>query len=245
MLIIPAIDIRGGQCVRLEQGRKERESVYSPSPLDVALRWEAEGASRLHVVDLDGAFAGEPRNLNWIGQMASQLGIPLQVGGGVRNMASLVAIFKAGASFVILGTAAIREPGLVRLACRDFPGQILLGVDVREGMVMVGGWEEGTGLGPRELVSRFTGCELAGVILTDISRDGTLRGANLKLTRELARELGQPLYASGGVASVEDIKRLLPLEAEGLAGVIVGKALYEGTLSLKEALELARCWLRG
>lgn len=156
-------------------------------------------------------------------------------------MASLAATFETGASFAILGTAAFKEPRLVRRACRDFPGQVLLGVDVREGMVMVEGWEEGTGLRPRELFSRFAGCALAGAILTDISRDGTLRGANLKLTRELALELGLPLYASGGVASIEDIRDLLPLEAQGLAGIIVGKALYEGTLSLKEALELARC----
>ena len=239
MLIIPAIDLKGGRCVRLFQGRRDRETVFSGDPVGAARRWEDLGAQRLHVVDLDGAFEGESANLRILEEIAGQASVPVQFGGGVRGEASLRRAFDAGASFVILGTALHRDPDFSVAALRENPGRIILGIDARDGKAAVSGWEEETEVEAADLAKRYEVENPAAVVFTDISRDGAMGGPNLEATRALAKRLSAPVIASGGVSSIEDVSALLPLEADGVAGVITGRAIYEGRLDLAAALELA------
>lgn len=235
MIIIPAIDVRSGRCVRLYQGRPEAETVYAADPVRVAARWQAEGATRLHLVDLDGAFHGSPQILDVLSAVA-ELGVPVEYGGGLRTLADVGAALTAGAQWVVLGTVAVNDPELVAEACRRWPGRIMVALDAREGCVATAGWEEDTALTAVEVGRRVKAAGVEEVVYTDIGRDGTLAGANVRATRALAKETGLLVIASGGVSSLADLRRLKEAEPDGVCGAIVGKALYEGTLCLADAL---------
>ncbi|MFQ5913188.1 MAG: 1-(5-phosphoribosyl)-5-[(5-phosphoribosylamino)methylideneamino]imidazole-4-carboxamide isomerase [Nitrospinota bacterium] len=241
MLVIPAIDLKNGCCVRLYQGRRDQETVFSGDPVGTARKWVDQGARRLHVVDLDGAFEGESANLRSLEAIAAKVPVPIQFGGGVRDRDSLRRAFDAGASFVILGTVLHKDPEFSLAALRDFAGKILLGIDAREGRVSVSGWEEGTKVEAVDLARRYESEDPAALIFTDISRDGVMAGPNLEATQALARSLSTPVIASGGISSIADVCAMLPLEADGVEGVIVGRALYVGKLDLARALEVAEC----
>ncbi|TWI67232.1 1-(5-phosphoribosyl)-5-[(5-phosphoribosylamino)methylideneamino] imidazole-4-carboxamide isomerase [Desulfobotulus alkaliphilus] len=240
MILIPAVDIKNGRCVRLFQGRMDAETVFSHDPVAQARQWEAEGALRIHLVDLDGAVEQKPRNLELIEKIASAVGVPVQVGGGIRSMETISHYLSIGVDRVILGTAALRNPELVRAACADWPGRIVVGIDARAGMVAVDGWVETSETTAIELARRFEGAGVAAIIFTDIGRDGTHGGVNLEETKALAEAVSIPVIASGGVSTLKDLEALLPLEASGVEAVISGRALYEGTLTIAEANTLFR-----
>lgn len=239
MIIFPAIDLKGGACVRLMQGDPDRATVYGQDPVAVARHWEEQGAEWLHLVDLDGAFAKAPVNEGMIVRIAESVSIPVQVGGGIRTLENVEGYLASGIARVILGTVALRRPELVEQACGRFPGKIALGLDARDGLVAVEGWKEATRTDAVSLVRGFSGLPLAAVIYTDIYRDGMQTGVNIEATRRLMEETGVPVIASGGVSSMRDIENLLPLVPLGLAGVITGRAIYEGTLDLREAIKRA------
>lgn len=239
MIVIPAIDLKKGKCVRLLQGRMESETVYGEDPVAVARRWQAEGARRLHVVDLDGAVAGRPVHRSLIEEMARSVEIPIEVGGGIRDLATIETYLAGGVRWVILGTVAMEDPSLVTEAARRFPGRVILGVDARGGMVAVQGWQRVASREAAEVAKAFEGTSLSAVIFTDIERDGTEKGVNWERTRAFARSISIPVIASGGVSGISDIRTLREMEPEGVIGVIVGKALYSGRLDLREALAVA------
>ena len=243
MIIFPAIDIKDGLCVRLMQGDPERVTVYGSDPVAVARRWQEEGARWLHVVDLDGAFSQTPKNRDVIASMVNAVTIPVQVGGGIRRSATIEDYLGLGVERVILGTAALREPQLLEEACRRFPRRVALGIDARDGQVAIEGWKETTGTDAVSLVRSFSHLELAAVIYTDIHRDGMQSGVNVQATRILLEATDFPVIASGGVATLEDVEALLPLIPLGLLGVITGRAIYNGTLVLSEALALVHEYL--
>ena len=238
MLIIPAVDIKGGRCVRLLQGRKDSETVFSDDPSLMAARWEREGAEILHVVDLDGAFERSPKNVEAIKGILDKVNIPIQLGGGLRTMDTISMYLDLGAARVILGTEAIRNPGIVEEACQAYPGRIIVGIDARGGMVAVDGWTETTEREAIDVAKSFETCDLAAIVFTDIDRDGMQTGPSIDQTRRLAESVSIPIIASGGVSNIDDIKSLLPLEAVGVQGVITGRALYSGALDLKKALRV-------
>jgi phosphoribosylformimino-5-aminoimidazole carboxamide ribotide isomerase len=240
MLVIPAIDIRNGNCVRLSQGRKEAETVFSDDPAAMAERWEKEGAELLHVVDLDGAFEKAPRNLEAIRKILGAVGIDVQVGGGIRNMQTLDMVFSLGVTRVVIGTEAIRNPRFVSEACSAYPGRIVVGIDARDGKVAIEGWTETTTLSAADLAKRFEDSGVAAVNFTDIRRDGMQTGPNLEETRKLAEAIRIPVVASGGVATLRDVLDLIGLEPFGVSGIITGKALYSGSLKLSEAIAATR-----
>lgn len=240
MLVIPAIDLKGGRCVRLYQGDMDQATIYSDDPIATALRWQSEGAQRLHVVDLDGAVSGVGANTAVIEEICRTLTIPVQVGGGIRTVESIAHLFTQGVSRVILGTVAYRQPYIVALACQRFPGRITVGIDARAGKVAIQGWTEATELDAVTLAKRCADMGVTEIIYTDIARDGTEQGVNLEATLALARAVSAPVIASGGVASLRDIERLAPLWREGITGVIVGKALYTGAVKLAEAIARAK-----
>ena len=240
MIVIPAIDLKDGKCVRLEQGLMERDTVYSDNPAATARHWQEEGGELLHIVDLDGAFAGVPKNRAVIEQIVAAIDIPSQLGGGIRDLATIEAYLALGLSRVIIGTAAQRNPQLVSAACQHFPGQIVVGIDAKNGMVAVQGWAEVTDVTAIDLARRFEGDGVTAIIYTDITRDGMLQGPNLDATRQLAEAISIPVIASGGVSSLQDIRDLLAIERFGVAGVITGKAIYSGALDLREAVSLAK-----
>ena len=239
MLIIPAIDLKEGKCVRLERGVMSTATIYSDHPAATARRWEAEGAQLLHVVDLDGAFAKKPKNLEAVGTIVDAVDVPVQVGGGVRTLETLSAYFELGVERVVMGTAAHKDPDLLVAACERFPGKVVLGIDSRKGRVAVEGWSQTTGMESGELATKFENLILAAIVYTDISKDGMQTGPNIEATRQLARSVSIPVIASGGVGNIEHIRALLPLEQDGVVGVIVGRALYTGGLDLSEAIALA------
>ncbi len=222
------------------QGDPDRATVYGKDPVEVARHWEAEGAEWLHLVDLDGAFTKNPVNDRIILKIVQSVSIPVQVGGGIRKLENVEEYLSAGVARVIVGTAALRHPEMLEEAFRRYPGRIALGIDARNGMVAVEGWKESTQADAVSLVLRFKNFELAGVIYTDIHRDGMQTGVNVESTRHLLQETGVPVIASGGVSTMEDIEKLFPLVPLGLLGVITGRAIYEGTLKLREAIERAR-----
>jgi phosphoribosylformimino-5-aminoimidazole carboxamide ribotide isomerase len=240
MIVIPAIDLKEGRCVRLEQGLMEKDTVFSDNPAEQALKWQAQGAQLLHLVDLDGAFAGEPKNRAAIEAIMRQLTIPAQLGGGIRDLATIEAYLSLGLSRVIIGTAAQRHPELVTEACRRFPGQIVVGIDAKDGMVAVQGWAEVTDVRAIDLARRFEGDGVTAIIYTDINRDGMMQGPNIEATRQLAEAISVPVIASGGVSSLRDIENLLAIESAGVSGVITGKAIYTGALDLPAAIALTR-----
>ncbi|HEX9080046.1 MAG TPA: 1-(5-phosphoribosyl)-5-[(5-phosphoribosylamino)methylideneamino]imidazole-4-carboxamide isomerase [Desulfuromonadaceae bacterium] len=240
MIVIPAIDLKEGKCVRLEQGLMNKDTVFNDDPAAQALEWQHQGAELLHIVDLDGAFAGEPRNRTAIEAIIRGISIPAQLGGGIRDIATIEAYLGLGLSRVIIGTAAQRNPELVREACAKFPGRIVVGIDAKDGMVAVQGWAEVTGITAVELARKFEGFGVSAIIYTDISRDGMLQGPNIEATRLLAEAVAIPVIASGGVSSLKDIENLMGIEASGVTGVITGKAVYTGAIRLAEAIALTK-----
>lgn len=240
MLIIPAIDLKDGRCVRLIQGRMQDETVYSNDPEAVARRWVDCGAPMLHVVDLDAAVHGTSLNQTCIAGIIRAAGIPVQVGGGMRDVGAVAAGLEAGAQRVIVGTAAVENPAFVREVCRIFPGRIAVGIDARQGRVAVRGWTRTTEMSTVDLARQLEDAGVCALIFTDIQRDGMQTGPNIEETRKLAAAVTLPVIASGGVGTLDHIRRLMELEAVGVAGVITGKALYSGALRLEEALALSR-----
>lgn len=240
MLIIPAIDLKGGQVVRLSQGDPLRQIAYSADPVAMAKRWEDEGAPILHVVDLDGAFAGTPQQLSVVAQVARSIRIPVQLGGGLRSLAALEQAFASGIERAVIGTAAIQDEGFLREAAHRYSGRILLGIDAKNGKVAVRGWVEATELLAADLAIRAADLPLAAIIYTDIERDGMLTGPNLGALQQMAQAARHPIIASGGIATLDDIKRLATLEPTIVIGALVGKALYEGRFSLNEAMASAK-----
>ena len=238
--IIPAIDLKGGKCVRLEQGRIDRETVFSSDPTAVACQWEELGAELIHLVDLDGAFAGIPKNKEVIKAIRAIVRIPLQLGGGIRELKVIEEYLNLGINRIILGTAIYQSKNLLKEACARFPGQILAGIDARNGKIAIKGWSEQTELSVITLAKECAEQGAGAIIYTDILRDGMLSGINLEATQKLARSVSIPVIASGGVAKIADIKNILPLTKDGVTGVIIGRALYEGTIDFKEALKVAR-----
>jgi phosphoribosylformimino-5-aminoimidazole carboxamide ribotide isomerase len=239
VIIIPAIDLKGGSCVRLLQGRMDAETVFSNNPVATALKWEACGARIIHVVDLDGAVEKSPKNLSAIGDIAKSVSITIQVGGGIRNMESIDRYLDLGVRRVIIGTEAIKNPQLVVDACRRHPDRIIVGIDARNGMVAIEGWTKDTDTTALDLARRFEDSGVSAINFTDIHRDGMQTGPNIEETRRLAEAVRIPVVASGGVGSIEDVKNLIPLEASGVIGIITGRALYTGALDLREAIALA------
>ena len=241
MLVIPAIDLLGGQVVRLQEGQRERATVYNPRPEKVAERFVHEGAQWIHVVDLDGAFAGRPENRAAV-RAICEAAAParVQVGGGVRDLETCAALFEQGAQAVVLGTAAVKRFELVREACARWPGRVVVAVDARGGKVAVEGWAETSQLSVLDIARRFEDVGVSAIVYTDIARDGMLKGLNLDATVALADSISIPVIASGGLASIEDIKAMLSPRAGKLAGAIAGRALYDGCLDAAEALKLIR-----
>ena len=236
MILFPAIDIRNGRCVRLTEGKFECETVFAEDPAEMAVRWADAGAEYLHVVDLDGALAGQSGNTEVIKRILAKVKMPVQVGGGIRTLANIENMLALGVSRVILGSVAVRDPELVREACQKFPGQVVVGIDAKNGEVAVEGWGIGGGIGAIELAKKMAAVGVEHIIFTDISRDGMLSGVNVETTAELAKASGVKVIASGGVSSLADLKALQAHEADGIEGCIVGKAIYTGALDLKEAL---------
>jgi len=240
MLIIPAIDLKDGKCVRLRQGRMEDDTVFSDDPVGMATHWVAQGARRLHLVDLNGAFAGTPIHGAVVTAIAKKYpALPIQIGGGIRSLETIEAYVKAGVSFAIIGTQAVKEPQFVIEACRAFPGRIIVGIDARDGLVATDGWAEVSTVKAVDLARQFHDAGVAAIVYTDIARDGMLQGVNVEATAQLARAAGLPVIASGGVTNIDDIQRLKAVAASGIAGAITGRAIYEGTLNLAEAQQLA------
>lgn len=240
MIVIPAIDLKEGKCVRLEQGLMEKDTVFCDNPAEQAREWERQGGELLHIVDLDGAFAGKPANRSAIESIVQAVGIPTQLGGGIRDIDTIRAYLDLGVSRVILGTAAQRNPQLVAEACRLFPRQIVVGIDAKNGMVAVQGWAEVTDVKAVNLARLFEGHGVAAIIYTDISRDGMMQGPNIAATKALAEAVKIPVIASGGVSSLRDIENLMAVEAAGVTGVITGKAIYTGALDLAAAVALTK-----
>jgi phosphoribosylformimino-5-aminoimidazole carboxamide ribotide isomerase len=238
MILFPAIDLKDGQCVRLLRGEMDAATVFSDDPAAQARDFEAQGFEYLHMVDLNGAFEGRPVNGDAVEAILSAISIPAQLGGGIRDLATIEAWLTKGIARVILGTVAVREPDLVREACEKFPGRIAVGIDARGSMVAIEGWAETSELTAIELANRFEDAGVSAIIYTDIERDGVLEGLNLEATAELARAVSIPVIASGGLASIEDIKKLVQPEYAMLEGAISGRALYDGRIDTREALAL-------
>jgi phosphoribosylformimino-5-aminoimidazole carboxamide ribotide isomerase len=241
MLIIPAIDLKDGKCVRLKQGRMDSATVFSDDPAKAAAQWAGKGAKRVHVVDLNGAVAGKPRNESAVKAIIASLDsdIPVQLGGGIRDLDTIERYLDDGVSYVIIGTAAVKNPGFLHEACDAFPGHIMVGLDAKDGKVATDGWSKLTGHDVVDLAKRFQDYGVEAVIYTDIGRDGMLTGVNIDATRKLAQALTVPVIASGGLNDLEDVKRLCELEPEGVSGCIAGRAIYEGTLDFAAAVKLA------
>jgi phosphoribosylformimino-5-aminoimidazole carboxamide ribotide isomerase len=240
MIIIPAVDIKNGKCVRLVQGRKEDETVFSDDPAAMAQKWAKAGAELIHVIDLDGAFEKSPQNLAAIKNILQTVDTPIQLGGGIRNEQTVHQFLDMGVDRVIIGTEAIHHPEFVKRISKIYPGRVVVGIDARKGRVAIEGWTETTRIKAVDLAKQFENCAVAAINFTDIYRDGTQTGPNIEETRRLAEAIDIPVVASGGVATIQDIHNLLPLEAVGVIGIITGKALYSGSLDFKEALAAAK-----
>jgi len=240
MLLIPAIDLKEGKCVRLRQGRMEDDTVFSDDPIAVAGRWVAAGAKRLHLVDLDGAFAGRPKNAEVIHAIVEAYpDIPVQIGGGIRDEDTIQAYLEAGVEYVIIGTKAVSEPHFVRDISIEFPGHIIIGLDARDGKVAIDGWSKLSRHDVIDLAKKFEAQGVSAIVYTDISRDGMMQGVNVEATAKLARSVNIPIIASGGITNLEDIRALGAVSHEGIMGAITGRAIYEGTMDFAEAEKLA------
>ncbi|MEA3303508.1 MAG: 1-(5-phosphoribosyl)-5-[(5-phosphoribosylamino)methylideneamino]imidazole-4-carboxamide isomerase [Pseudomonadota bacterium] len=240
MLIIPAIDLKDGKCVRLRQGRMEDDTVFSDDPVAMAERWVDAGARRLHLVDLNGAFEGEPVNGDVVRAIAQAFpGLPIQVGGGIRDAETVEAYLVAGVEYCIIGTKAVRDPGFVDQVCEEYPGNIIVGIDAKDGMVAVEGWAEVSDVKAIDLARRFENAGVSAIVYTDISRDGMMQGVNAEATAALAESISIPVVASGGITNMDDIYRLLEVADSGIDSAITGRAIYEGTLDFSEAQRVA------
>jgi phosphoribosylformimino-5-aminoimidazole carboxamide ribotide isomerase len=240
MIIIPAVDIKGGRCVRLREGRAEAETVFSDQPQEMARQWIDQGAERLHIIDLDGAFEKGPRNSSIIKEIVERAPIPVQLGGGIRDLKTVENYLALGLAQIILGTVALKDPGLVQEACRLFPEKIMVSLDARDNRIAVEGWTELSEIDPIDLIKSYEDWGVKAVIFTDISRDGTQQGPSISSTRRLAQATRLPLIAAGGIAHMADVQSLASLEEDGLAGMITGRAIYSETLNLAEAID----WLK-
>ncbi|MDB4137646.1 1-(5-phosphoribosyl)-5-[(5-phosphoribosylamino)methylideneamino]imidazole-4-carboxamide isomerase [Gammaproteobacteria bacterium] len=244
MLVIPAIDLKDGQCVRLKQGRMEDSTVFSDDPVSMAGIWAAKGARRLHIVDLNGAFAGTPVNAEIVQAIAARYpDLPIQIGGGIRNLESIQFYLDAGVSYVIIGTAAVKDPDFVRAACLKFPGKIIVGIDAIGGMVATDGWADVSEVLATDLVAKFADYGVEAIVYTDIARDGMMKGVNIEATQELAQDSAIPIIASGGLSKLADVAAIREAAdtetGAGIMGVITGRAIYEGTIDLALAQQLA------
>lgn len=237
MIIIPAIDLKEGNCVRLIQGKKDAQTIYSRDPVATAKKWESSGAQLLHIIDLDGAFSGNQKNFEAIAKIRKSIKIQIQVGGGIREKGNVINLFSIGINRIIIGTKAIEDPEFLTYLCNKYPGRILIGIDAKNSMVAIKGWEEITQVSAINLAKRLEMVGAAGIIYTDISKDGMMTGPNIEAVKEMVESVKIPVIASGGVSSLEDIKNLLRIK--GLWGVITGKAIYTGSLDLKEAISIA------
>ncbi|MBB5336326.1 1-(5-phosphoribosyl)-5-[(5-phosphoribosylamino)methylideneamino]imidazole-4-carboxamide isomerase [Pectinatus brassicae] len=239
MLVIPAIDIRGGKCVRLFRGDFSKETVFSDSPAQMAKKWMDMGARYLHLVDLDGALAGKPQNIATVKDIIAAVDIPVELGGGIRTLEDIENILSIGVDRVILGSVAVHDPQLVKAACEKFGEKIVVGIDAKEGIVAVEGWEVSGNMAAQELAKRMAAVGVKNIIYTDISRDGTLLGLNIKATADLAKSSRVNIIASGGFSNLEEIEQLKKHESDGITGVIAGKAIYTGAIDLRAALKIA------
>ena len=240
MLLIPAIDLKDGKCVRLRQGRMEDSTVFSDDPVAMAARWVDAGARRLHLVDLNGAFAGQPVNAQVVRRIAETFpDLPIQVGGGIREEQTVESYLDAGVQFVIIGTKAVQEPHFVSDLCLEYPGHIIVGLDAKDGRVAVNGWSKLSKHNVIELAQTFERYGVEAIVYTDISRDGMMQGVNVEATVRLARAISIPVIASGGVSTLDDVRALCAVEQEGIMGAIIGRALYEGDIDLAAAQQLA------
>ncbi len=241
MLIIPAIDLKDGHCVRLRQGVMEGATVFSEDPGAMAKHWLDQGARRLHLVDLNGAFAGKPKNETAVRSIVDVVGldIPIQLGGGIRDLETIERYLDLGITYIIIGTAAVKTPGFLHEACDAFPGHIMVGLDAKDGKVAVDGWSKLTGHDVLDLAKRFEGYGIEAIIYTDIGRDGMMSGVNIPATVALAKELTVPVIASGGITNLDDVRALCAVQDEGISGAITGRAIYENTLDLRAAQDLA------
>jgi len=234
--LIPAIDLKEGKCVRLRQGRMEDETIFSDNPLEMAERWVKEGATRLHLIDLDGAFAGSPKNHKVIREICKAYpDLPVEVGGGIRDEETVESYLEDGVRYTIIGTKAVSEPHFVNDLCFEFPGHIIIGLDAKDGKVAIDGWSKLSHHDVIDMAQHFEHDGVAAIIFTDISKDGMMQGVNVEATVKLAQAVRVPVIASGGVTNLDDIRRLCEVEEEGVSGVIIGRALYEGTIDLAEA----------
>jgi len=240
LIIIPAIDLKNGLCVRLKQGQMSKETVYSQVPQEMAIKWYEKGAERLHIVDLDGAVKGKPVNSEVIRSIVHAIPIPIQLGGGIRDMETIQTYLDLGIHQIILGTVAYKDPEFVSLACQRFPDKIIIGIDAKKGQVAVEGWTEETDMTPEELAKKYEEMGISAIVYTDIQRDGMSTGPNVQATKDLAKAINIPVIASGGISEIGDVKKILPLSKYGVMGMITGKALYEGALDLTEAIELIK-----
>jgi len=240
VVIIPAIDLKNGQCVRLVQGDFKRVTVYSENPVEIARLWQEQGAERIHIVDLDGSLAGAPRNRDVIRNIVNAVGAPVQVGGGVRDMRTIETYIEMGVEWVILGTMALKDRNFIKEACNHFRNRVILGIDANAGKIAIQGWTEQTSASAVEMAKSYEGYGLAAIIYTDIARDGMETGVNTEATKALAEAVDIPVIASGGVSGMSDIERILEIEIFGVTGVIIGKALYTGAISLKDAISRAK-----
>lgn len=240
MIILPAIDLKEGRCVRLEQGLMDKDTVYHDNPAEQARIWQKQGGELLHIVDLDGAFAGVPKNKAAIKAIVDAIDIPSELGGGIRDMATIEAYLELGIDRVILGTVAKENPALVEEACKKFPGQIVVGIDAMSGLVAVRGWADVTKKLATEMAKEMEGFGVEAIIYTDIARDGMMQGPNIEATKNLAESINIQVIASGGLSTLDDIRRLIEIEASGVTGVITGKAIYSGAIDLREAVALTK-----
>jgi phosphoribosylformimino-5-aminoimidazole carboxamide ribotide isomerase len=243
LIIIPAVDLKDGRCVRLSQGRMEQETVYSEHPVQMAQHWEAKGAERIHVVDLNGAVRGKPFHQSLVKEMVQCLQIPIEVGGGIRNIDTIECYLSFGVRWVILGTAAFNNRPFIEEACHRFPERVILGIDAKGGKVAIHGWNEVISLEAIDLAKQVEGIGLSAIIFTDIEKDGMSTGLNFESTQKLTQSTSIPVIASGGVSRIEDIEHLLELERDGVIGVIVGRALYTGSVDLEEALRITKFYV--
>jgi len=240
LLVIPAIDIKNSRCVRLKQGQMSKETVYSDIPEEMAIKWHEDGAEKLHLVDLDGAISGKPVNKEVIRRIVTAVPIPVQLGGGIRDIKTIDVYLELGIHQIILGTVAFKDPEFVTRACKEFPDKIILGIDAKKGHVAVEGWTEETNITPEGMAKRYESLGISAIIYTDIQRDGMGTGPNVDATKVLAETVKIPVIASGGISGIDDVARISAISESGVIGMITGRALYEGTLNLAEAIKFLK-----